>query len=171
MLVILVKRKFVDIFVWNSYAVEFYLLSILYSFLFFFKEMKHKFGTLWNDPRVFTMNILKIASNLWRPLNCILNDNIELQLTLKNKSGTRANYFQANIPSLYQKKTIYFLGNVIYWCFFKHFINFSTKQSEINKERFFGGARILHLMVLHQMAENFRLNDIKLCFMFLLPRL
>lgn len=111
--------------------------------------MKHKFGTLWNDPRVFRMNILKIASNLWRPLNCILYDNMELQLTLKNKTGTRANYFQANIPSLYQKKTIYFLGNVIYWCLFKHFINFSTKQSEINKERFFGGARILHLMVLN----------------------
>lgn len=143
------------------------LSSVAFCIPFFFKEININL----EQPRVFRMNILKIASNLWRPLDCFLYDNIELQLTLKNKTGTRANYFQANIPSLYQKKTIYFLGNVIYWCFFKHFINFSTKQSEINKERFFGGARIVHLMVLHQMAENFRLNDIKLCFMFLLPRL
>lgn len=134
--------------------------------------MKHKFGTLWNDPRVFRMNILKIASNLWRPLHCILYDNIELQLTLKNKTGTSANYFQADIPSLYQKKTIYFLGNVIYWCLFKHLIDFSTKQSEINKKKiFFRRCSYTSFNGLHQMAEIFRLNDIKLCFMFLLPRL
>lgn len=139
--------------------------TILYSFLIF-KEMKHKFGTLGNDPTVFRMNILKKASNLWQPLNCILYDNMELQLILKNKSGTRANYFQGNIPSLYQKKTIYFLGNVIYWCLFKHLINFSTKQSEISKERFFGGARILHLMVFTKWRKIFAstISNCALCF-------
>lgn len=128
--------------------------------------MKHKFGTLGNDPTVFRMNILKKASNLWQPLNCILYDNMELQLILKNKSGTRANYFQGNIPSLYQKKTIYFLGNVIYWCLFKHLINFSTKQSEISKERFFGGARILHLMVFTKWRKIFAsaISNCALCF-------
>lgn len=138
------------------------LSSVAFCIPFFFKEININL----EQPRVFRMNILKIASNLWRPLNCILYDNTELQLILKNKTGTHANNFQANIPSLYQKKTIYFLGNVIYWCLFKHFINFSTKQSEINKERFFGGARILHLMVFTKWRKIFAstISNCALCF-------
>lgn len=98
--------------------------------------------------------MLQIASNLRRPLNCILYDNMELQLTLKNKTGTHANWFQASIPSLYQKEAIYFLGNVMYWWFFKRLTNFSTKQSEINQGRFLGCAHI-SFNGLHQSAEIF----------------